>query len=141
MKITDIVIVKILSYIIGWIFETAITLIIGIKWGFTLLFQYLYYISAFVVIIAILYIIFNAKMMYNNPVSLFVSFFGMILNPIISLILNLYYVILYLLEFPLHIYNTIKSFVLILVNIITKIISFITYISSFVFYEIDEIFR
>ena len=139
MQFTDIF--NIFVYIILLIVETAITLIIGIKWGFTLLFQYLYYISAFVVIIAILYIIFNAKMAYYNLGGLFVSFFGMILNPIISLILNLYYVILYLLEFPLHIYNTIKSFVLILVNIITKIISFITYISSFVFYEIDEVFR
>ena len=138
MKFIDIF--NIFVYIIQLIIETAITLIIGIKWGFTLLFQYLYYISAFVVIIAILYIIFNAKMAYNNPVSLFVSFFGMILNPIISLILNLFNVIAYLLEFPLHIYNTIKSFVLILINIISKIISFITYISSFVFYETDEHF-
>lgn len=129
-----------IGYILGWTFETVITLIIGIKWGFTLFFQYFYYIFAIVAIIVILYIIFNAKMAYYNPGGLFVSFFGMILNPIISLILNLFNVIAYLLEFPLHIYNTIKSFVLILINIISKIISFITYISSFVFYETDEHF-
>ena len=103
------------------------------------IYKYFYYIFALFIILAILIILFNTKMARYNPGGLIIYIFGFIFNPILSLFAAVLNVLAYLLEFPLHLYNTIKTFVLILFNTLGKITSFIVYIFSFIYNQEDEL--
>lgn len=99
-----------------------------------------YIIFTIFIIILIIFIIFNAKTARYNPGGLFVNFFTMILNPIYSLIINIANVIINILEFPYFILNTFKNLVMIFGDIFIKIVSFINYISSILFFHTDDFF-